>query len=297
MYEFDKNSNKFVSSPLQFNSNNLGTLKAIHFDNDGYTDFIEIRENKVRIWLNKQNDSFNEIEVTITEGYEIKNFLKLDINGDKFKETLFSLADSDTIYAISNKKPVNNLNPSIPEFDSVVVSAGELKIDWYPSTDSESLTGHLDYEVVLTIDDKLMNINLHTDSLKIKNLKSGNYEVYINAIDPLGFVSESSETKTFTITSTAIEDDIQVSSFTLNQNYPNPFNPTTTIQFELDKTTFTKLTVFDVLGRKVQELVNGARPAGTNTIQFDATNLASGIYLYRLEANGTVQTKRLTLIK
>ena len=86
-------------------------------------------------------------------------------------------------------------------------------------------------------------------------------------------------------------------SVSLKQNYPNPFNPSTTIQFELDKAAFTKLTVYDVLGRKVQELVNDVRPAGTNTIQFDATNLASGVYLYRLEASGVVQTKRLTLIK
>ncbi|MEP2447429.1 MAG: T9SS type A sorting domain-containing protein [Balneola sp.] len=83
----------------------------------------------------------------------------------------------------------------------------------------------------------------------------------------------------------------------LKQNYPNPFNPTTTIEFELDRSTFTKLTVFDVLGRKVRELVNEIRPAGTNTIEFNANNLASGVYLYRLEANGVVQTKRLTLIK
>ncbi|XWN37759.1 MAG: T9SS type A sorting domain-containing protein [Balneola sp.] len=83
----------------------------------------------------------------------------------------------------------------------------------------------------------------------------------------------------------------------LKQNYPNPFNPTTTIEFELDKSTFTKLTVYDVLGRKVQELVNEIRPAGTNIIKFNATNLASGVYLYRLEADGVVQTKRLMLIK
>jgi len=86
-------------------------------------------------------------------------------------------------------------------------------------------------------------------------------------------------------------------SVSLKQNYPNPFNPATTIQFELNESAFAKLTVYDVLGRKVRELVNGVRPAGTNTIQFNATNLASGIYLYRLEANGVVQTKRLTLIK
>ncbi|MEP1304344.1 MAG: T9SS type A sorting domain-containing protein [Balneola sp.] len=86
-------------------------------------------------------------------------------------------------------------------------------------------------------------------------------------------------------------------SVSLKQNYPNPFNPTTTIRFELDQATFAKLAVYDLLGRKVRELVNEIRPAGINTIQFDATNLASGVYLYRLEANGVVQTKRLTLIK
>ncbi len=93
------------------------------------------------------------------------------------------------------------------------------------------------------------------------------------------------------------ETPIIPTSVSLKQNYPNPFNPTTTIQFELDKATFTKLTVYDVLGRKIQQLVSEVRPAGTNTIQFDATNLASGVYLYRLEANGVTQTKRLTLIK
>ena len=92
------------------------------------------------------------------------------------------------------------------------------------------------------------------------------------------------------------ETDIP-NTVTLHQNFPNPFNPSTTIQFELNQAAFTKLTVYDMLGRKVRELVNEVRPAGTNTIQFNATNLASGIYLYRLESNGMVHTKRLTLIK
>jgi len=84
---------------------------------------------------------------------------------------------------------------------------------------------------------------------------------------------------------------------TLHQNYPNPFNPSTSIRFDLKESTFTKLTVYDLLGRKVSELVNEVRPAGTNTIQFNASDLASGVYLYRLEAGSIIQTKRLTLIK
>ncbi len=84
---------------------------------------------------------------------------------------------------------------------------------------------------------------------------------------------------------------------TLHQNYPNPFNPTTTIQFELVKPAFTQLTVYDALGRKIRTLIEEQRPAGLNSIPFDASELASGVYLYRLEADGLVQTRKMLLIK
>ncbi len=84
---------------------------------------------------------------------------------------------------------------------------------------------------------------------------------------------------------------------TLHQNYPNPFNPTTTIQFELVKPAFTQLTVYDALGRKIRTLIEEQRPAGLNSVPFDASELASGVYLYRLEAGGLVQTRKMMLIK
>ncbi len=86
-------------------------------------------------------------------------------------------------------------------------------------------------------------------------------------------------------------------SISLHQNYPNPFNPSTTISFELDKPAEVTLTVFDALGRTVVTLVNETRSIGTHSVNFDASNLSSGIYLYRLEAGDFIETKRLTLIK
>ena len=83
----------------------------------------------------------------------------------------------------------------------------------------------------------------------------------------------------------------------LHQNYPNPFNPVTTIQFELVKPAFTQLTIYDALGRKVRTLAEEMRPAGINSVSFDASDLASGIYLYRLEADGLVQTRKMMLVK
>lgn len=86
--------------------------------------------------------------------------------------------------------------------------------------------------------------------------------------------------------------------FSLSQNYPNPFNPTTNIEFSLSKSAPVNLTVFDITGRQVRSLVSNKNyTSGKHSVQFDASNLSSGIYIYRLQVNGEVFMKKLTLIK
>lgn len=80
-------------------------------------------------------------------------------------------------------------------------------------------------------------------------------------------------------------------------NYPNPFNPTTNIRFNIPSDGHVELVVFDVLGRKVAELVNEFRTQGPHTISFDASSLSSGIYLYQLTVGSDITTKQMTLIK
>ncbi len=87
------------------------------------------------------------------------------------------------------------------------------------------------------------------------------------------------------------------SSVKLHQNYPNPFNPSTAISFELNEPTEVTLTVFDALGRTISILVNERKTSGLHEISFDASNLSSGIYFYRLETESFTETKRFTLIK
>jgi trimeric autotransporter adhesin len=86
-------------------------------------------------------------------------------------------------------------------------------------------------------------------------------------------------------------------SVVLFQNYPNPFNPSTQIRFELPSNQPVTLRVYDITGRLVSTLVNGLRPAGVNIVSFDASNLASGVYVYRLEGADFAQTRSMTLIK
>ncbi len=88
-----------------------------------------------------------------------------------------------------------------------------------------------------------------------------------------------------------------VSEYSLHQNYPNPFNPATKIRFELPQSGFTKLTIFDSNGREIDFLIKEQLIAGTYELNWDASKFPTGIYFYKLEVNGFVQTRKMLLVK
>jgi hypothetical protein len=87
------------------------------------------------------------------------------------------------------------------------------------------------------------------------------------------------------------------SSFTLEQNYPNPFNPSTSISFDLPSKSFVSLKVFDLIGKEVATIVSEEMPAGSYTKQWNAANMPSGVYFYRLQAGTFIETKKLVLLR
>jgi hypothetical protein len=94
-------------------------------------------------------------------------------------------------------------------------------------------------------------------------------------------------------------DDIQSNSesFILYQNYPNPFNPTTVIQYQLPKSSFVELKIFDLLGREISTLVREEQTSGVHEVEFNGESLPSGFYIYKLQAGEYTEIKKMVLLK
>lgn len=94
-----------------------------------------------------------------------------------------------------------------------------------------------------------------------------------------------------------VDDEIIANNFTLEQNYPNPFNPSTTIKYTLGERSAVTLKVYDVLGNEVANLVNTTQEAGQHSINFDASSLSSGLYIYTLNTGNFTSSKKMMLLK
>ena len=104
------------------------------------------------------------------------------------------------------------------------------------------------------------------------------------------------EGKEFTDNDDTKETEVNIEGYSLS-NYPNPFNPKTTIQYSIPKDEFVKLTVYDITGKIVKELMNGYKTAGKYSVEFNASSYSSGTYYYRLEAGEYKSIQKMMLVK
>jgi PKD repeat protein len=130
-------------------------------------------------------------------------------------------------------------------------------------------------------------------------LTPGNYSVTLTVSGPGGSATERkfSLVRVRSVTSASPLEGVIPDRFVLHQNYPNPFNPSTTIQFELPVRSYVSLNVYDVLGRLVATLVSNHQSAGSHRVTWNAAGYASGVYVYRLQTDGVVQSRRLLIVK
>ena len=137
------------------------------------------------------------------------------------------------------------------------------------------------------------------------------YLVTVNTIDMLKFLNDqdfdqelagadTSMNHMVTITgSSAVDEQISgiPSEYNLSQNYPNPFNPATSFTYSLKQSGEVKISIYDVSGKEVKSLVDGFRSAGNYVVNFNAGDMASGIYYYRITTNDFIQTNKMVLLK
>lgn len=198
---------------------------------------------------------------------------------------------------ISTGLYVLKFNGSIPielsSFTAEVIS-GSVNLKWTTSSEKNNQG----FEVQRKIDNEFYTIGfvegngtsteINNYSFIDRNVTSGIYYYRLKQVDFDGTTSFSDEV------------DVEVfspASFILSQNYPNPFNPSTNIKFSIPNSGYVNLSVYNVVGEKVAEIVNDILPEGEYSRTFDTNNLSSGIYIAKLSAENYNQSIKMTLIK
>ncbi len=183
------------------------------------------------------------------------------------------------------------------EFTSFTASANtnSVTLNWRTATETNNKgfeiqrkTANSDWTKISFVNGNGTSTQPHEYSYTDQNLGANNYSYRLKQTDFDG---------TFAYSNIVDASISAPAKFELSQNYPNPFNPTTKINFAVPSNGNVKLTVYNVLGQEITTLVNQFMKAGNHTADFNASNLNSGLYFYKLESNGLTQVKKMMLLK
>ncbi len=198
---------------------------------------------------------------------------------------------------IDNGLWVFQFNGSIPvELNSFTANAHENSVDlsWETATEKNNQG----FEIQRKYENEFITVGFVSGfgtttepklySFTDKNLENGIYVYRLKQVDYDG---------SFSYSDVIAVEVIAVTSLELKQNYPNPFNPSTSIKFSLPSSGYTNLSVYNLIGEKVGELINEILTEGEHNVRFDASNLPSGIYIAKLSSDNYNQTIKMTLLK
>jgi hypothetical protein len=191
--------------------------------------------------------------------------------------------------------------PAVPQLispnDGIEYLPPDIRFSWYASSRAGS------YRLQIADNNSFTAIifedSLLTDtSRQVNGIAAGQHFWRVNASNAAG-TSDWSSVRSFSVGSHLGENPVSdlPTQFALMHNYPNPFNPTTTINYQLPKSAKISLRLYDLSGREVVTLVNAVQSAGYYSVIFNAANLPSGAYFYRLQAGNFVETKKLLLVR
>jgi hypothetical protein len=242
------------------------------------------------------------------------NYLQSDVVGDETSYDLFRYNGIMIPYspfslnAATNVASVSGLNSfsdwtlgidgnvpvELSSFTANVIGKS-VKLNWQTETEVNNYGFEIERSVAKNSWEKIGFVNGSGNSNSQKkysftdeNVLSEKYSYRLKQVDNDGQFEYS---KTIEVSL------IKPAQFSLEQNYPNPFNPNTTIKFSIPEASNVKVVVFNLLGEEIKTLLNEQKESGTHSVIFNATNLNSGVYLYKIEAGSFIQTRKMTLVK
>ena len=242
------------------------------------------------------------------------NYSESDVVGDENSYSLFRYNGSwapfspITLNATNNTVTANNVSvfsdwtlgvddPLPVELSSFTanVIGKSVKLSWQTETEVNNYGFEIERSIAKGNWEKIGFVNGSGNSnsqknytFEDKNLIVGKYHYRLKQLDNDGQFEYSKVVEVLLSNPT---------EFSLDQNYPNPFNPTTTIRFSIPEVSNVKVVVYNLLGEEIKILLNEQKESGTHSVNFNATNLNSGVYLYKIEAGSFIQTRKMTLIK
>lgn len=195
----------------------------------------------------------------------------------------------------------NQLSGELPiNFEDIGFLGGFYTLNSLDLSGNEELTG----ELPLRFSDAELMLVMRYNDTDLRAPDNPAFSNWLENVIPSNDVNVSFpplyvDVQTSGLIGTSLDDEYSDNPYTfqLGTNYPNPFNPTTTFSYQIPETGHVKLNIYNVLGQEVATLVNEIKSAGSYEINFDASSLSSGAYLYRLKSGDKVMTQRMMLIK
>ncbi len=247
--------------------------------------------------------TYNSVWELQASGNSGPELVTVDFTGiDNMQMALYYLGDSNDIdFWYVDDFTLIDLDVVPVELTSFTAQAvnGSVNLNWQTATEinnkgfeiqrSEIRDQKSEWQAIGFIQGNGTATKPHSYSYADNNVKTGTYSYRLKQIDFNGSFEYSKEVN-------VIVKNVPA-EFTLSQNYPNPFNPSTNIDFQISQNVFVSLKVYDEIGNEVATLINERRNGGNYSIKFNASNLTSGIYYYRLTAGNFTSVKKLILLK
>lgn len=294
--------NTFQSGVLLVNTIEGNTVHGVIYEVQEYTElptYISTK-NLDNLWGEEYFDlsrsPLDAIRLPLTDGSSSSPTGSISMIGTGFSR-LWTTTNGDAPN-IATPGDLNYSQGALPvelsAFSAAIVNNG-IKLSWRTETEVNNYGFDVERKSSTGSWEKLNFVSGNGNSNSPKdysytdnNIKSGKYSYRLKQIDNNGVCSYSK----------VVDVDLNRKlEYTLSQNYPNPFNPSTTISFSLPNAGTVKLTVYNLLGQEIKILVNGFKESGTHSYNFDAKDLNSGIYIYKLETANFTQTRKMMLVK